>query len=232
MANSARKNSKKSPSSSADRGTEAAARTPNVRRSASVLNTNVLVLNRFYMAIRVINVRRALTLLYRQCGEVIANENGTYASYDFDSWCELSQLSSLDKQDGEEYIRAVGFELQVPRIVRLTRFDKVTQQTVRFNRRNLFMRDDYTCQYCGRIEPTHRLSLDHVVPRSHGGPTTWENIVCCCLRCNSRKGGRTPKQAKMKLNRTPAKPKVNPMMLQSVDDPRYESWKTFLPAAG
>ena len=198
--------------------------------SESLLDTNVLVLNRFYMAIRVVNVRRAFTLLYRECAEVISNENGQYISYDFESWCEMSQLASLEKQPGEDYIRAVDFELQVPRIVRLTRFDKMPMQSVRFNRKNLFARDDHKCQYCGKVEPTHKLSLDHVVPRSHGGPTTWENIVCCCLRCNGRKGGRTPKQARMKLLRTPAKPRVNPLLVKSVEDPRYECWRTFLPA--
>ena len=198
----------------------------------SVLDTNALVLNRFYMAIRVVNVRRALTLLYRECAEVIDSDGGQYVSYDFESWCELGQLTSIDKQPGEEYIQAVGFELQVPRIIRLTRFDKMPMQTVRFNRRNLFARDDHTCQYCGRTEPTHKLSLDHVIPRSHGGPTTWENIVCCCLRCNSRKGGRTPKQARMQLLSQPTKPRVSPLLVQSINDPRYESWKTFIPAAG
>ena len=200
--------------------------------SQSVLDTNVIVLNRFYMAIREVNVRRTFTLLYRGCAEVIDDENGQYISYDFDSWCELSQLTSIDKQEGEEYIQAVNFELRVPRIVRLNRFDKMPMQTVRFNRKNLFARDDHTCQYCGKSEPAHKLSLDHVVPRSHGGPTTWENIVCCCLRCNSRKGGRTPKQARMKLLSAPRKPRVNPLLVQSMEDPRYECWKTFLPAAG
>jgi 5-methylcytosine-specific restriction endonuclease McrA len=200
--------------------------------SQSVLDTNVLVLNRFYMAIRVINVRRAFTLLYRDCAEVIDNDTNQYISYDFECWCELSQLTSVDKQPGEDYIQAVGFELRVPRIVRLTRFEKMPMQAVRFNRKNLFARDEYACQYCGRNESAHKLSLDHVIPRSHGGPTTWENIVCCCLRCNSRKGGRTPKQARMTLMSRPTKPRVNPMLIQSMEDPRYECWKTFLPAAG
>lgn len=199
--------------------------------SQSALDTNVLVLNRFYMAIRVVNVRRALTLLYRDCAEVIDNENNRYISYDFECWCELSQLTSLDKQPGEDYIRAVGFELQVPRIVRLIRFDRMPVQSVRFNRKNLFARDEHRCQYCGRSEPTNQLSLDHVVPRSHGGPTTWENIVCCCLRCNSRKGGRTPKQARMTLLSRPTKPRFSPLLAQSIEDPRYECWKTFLPVA-
>jgi len=200
--------------------------------SERVLESNVLVLNRFYMAIRVVNVRRAMTLLYRECAEVIDNDNGQFISYDFDSWCELSQLAAVDKQPDEDYLQAVDFELKVPRIVRLTRFDRMPAQTVRFNRKNLFARDEHRCQYCGKNEPVHKLSLDHVVPRSHGGATTWENIVCCCLRCNSRKGGRTPAQARMKLLTKPAKPRFSPLMLLSADDPRYESWKTFLQAAG
>lgn len=196
--------------------------------SARVLDTNVLVLNRFYMAVRVVNVRRALTLLYRECAEVIDSDEGTYVSYDFNSWCELSQLAAMDKQPEEDFLKAVDFEVKVPRIVRLTRFDRMPIQSVRFNRRNLFARDEYRCQYCGKAEPTHKLSLDHVVPRSHGGATTWENIVCSCLKCNSRKGGRTPQQARMQLLTKPARPRFNPLMTQSVDDPRYQSWKTFL----
>ncbi len=200
--------------------------------STTVLETNVLVLNRFYMAVRVINVRRAFTLLYRNCAEVIENEYGQYASYDFDSWCELSQLTCLEKHEGEDYIQTANSELRVPRILRLTRFDRMPAQTLRFSRKNLFARDDHTCQYCGKSEPVHKLSLDHVIPRSYGGPTTWENIVCCCLRCNNRKGGRTPQEARMKLLTKPQKPRLNPVMVQSAEDPRYECWKTFLPVAG
>lgn len=200
--------------------------------SQGVLDTNALVLNRFYMAIRVVSVRRAMTLLYRECAEVIGHGEAQYVSYDFESWCELSKLASTEKQPGEDYIQAVGFEILAPRIVRLTRFDRMPLQTVRFNRKNLFARDEHRCQYCGKNEPLHRLSLDHVIPRSHGGPTTWENVVCCCLRCNSHKGGRTPKQARMKLLSQPAKPRFNPLLTHSIDDPRYECWKTFIQAAG
>jgi len=195
---------------------------------SSVLDSNVLVLNRFYMAIRVVNVRRAMTLLYRGCAEVIVMDQEQFVSYDFESWCELSQMTSIDKQPGEDYFQAVNFELRVPRITRLTRFDRMPSQTVRFNRKNLFARDSYQCQYCGQSQPSNKLSLDHVIPRSHGGLTTWENIVCCCLKCNGRKGGRTPQQAKMKLLSRPAKPRFNPLLSESITDPRYESWKTFI----
>ncbi len=197
-----------------------------------VLDSSVLVLNRFYMAVRVVTVRRSLTLLYRDCAEVITLENDRYASYDFPSWQEISQLTSLEKQPDEDYLQAVGFELLAPRIIRLTRFDRIPMPAVRFNRRNLFARDKHTCQYCGQEKPAGQLSLDHVVPRSHGGQTTWENIVCSCLRCNSRKGGRTPQQARMQLLSNPCKPRLNPLLSQSILDPRYESWKSFLPAVG
>jgi len=198
--------------------------------AGSVLETNVLVLNRFYMAIRVINVRRAITLLYRDCAEVILMEGGQFVSYDFESWVELSQLTSLDKQPDEDYLQAVHCELRVPRICRLTRFDRMLTHAVRFNRKNLFARDGYQCQYCGQKPPSNRLSLDHVVPRSLGGQTTWENIVCCCLKCNGRKGGRTPQQARMCLLNSPIKPRLSPLLVDSASDPKYASWKTFLGA--
>jgi 5-methylcytosine-specific restriction endonuclease McrA len=197
----------------------------------SALNSSVLVLNRFYMVIRVVNVRRAMTLLYRSCAEVISIDNGSYFNYDFETWCELSQITSLDKQYDEEYIRAVNFEIQVPRIVRLTRYDKVPRSVVRFNRKNLFARDDHRCQYCGQAKPTSQLSLDHVVPRSMGGRTSWENIVCSCTSCNSRKGGRTPEQAGMDLLKIPRRPLNSPAMVLPLDDPRYSSWRSFVSSA-
>ncbi len=194
----------------------------------AVLDSNVLILNRFYMAVRVVNVRRALTLLYRECAEVIVKEGGQFVSYDFESWIELSQLSAMDKQLGEDYLQAIHYELRVPRICRLIRFDRIVSHAVRFNRKNLLTRDAYQCQYCGQKPPVHKLSLDHVIPRSHGGQTTWENIVCCCLKCNSRKGGRTPQGANMTLLNQPTKPRLNPILADSMDDPRYESWRTFV----
>lgn len=196
--------------------------------TSDALGCSVLVLNRFYMPLRVVNVRRAIALLYRECAEVITIEEGSYANYEFNAWCEVSQLFALEKQPDEDYLKAVGFEFQVPRIVRLTRYDKIPQTTVRFNRKNVFARDDHRCQYCGHKRPVSQLSLDHVIPRSHGGNTTWENIVCSCMPCNSKKGGRTPSQAGMKLLTVPRKPRQSPAMSFPLEDPRYVCWKTFV----
>lgn len=192
------------------------------------LGSSVLVLNRHYVAVHVINARRALSLLFRDYAEVIHIEAGQYANYDFDSWRAISELRALDKQDDEDWIRAVNFEMQIPRVIRLLLFDRVPQMTLRFNRRNLFARDGHKCQYCGRSLPSHQMSLDHVMPRSRGGETTWENIVCSCVDCNTRKGGRTPHEARMKLISAPKKPKQNPLLSAKLRQPKYAMWKNFV----
>ncbi len=195
----------------------------------SALSHSVLVLNRAFMAVHVVNVRRAFGLIIRQLAEVIDIENGHYANYDFDSWLLISDLrQDEDDRELDDWVRSVNFRIQVPRVIRLLEFDRVPRQSLRFNRRNLFARDGHRCQYCGTLAPANLLSMDHVLPRSRGGQTTWENIVCCCIRCNSRKGGRTPKEARMQLLKRPSKPHFNPLMAQKLDNPKYESWRTFL----
>ena len=192
------------------------------------LASSVLVLNRFYSAVHVINVRRAFGLLYRELAEVLDVEDGQYANYDFASWIEVSELRSLEKQPHDDWVRSVTMEIQVPRVIRLLRFDRSPKTALRFNRRNLFARDGSRCQYCGSWPPAHQLSLDHVVPRSRGGETTWENVVCCCLRCNTRKGGRTPAEARMKLLQTPRKPAQSPLLAQKLNQPKYAAWRAFV----
>ncbi|MDZ4781048.1 MAG: HNH endonuclease [Planctomycetia bacterium] len=199
--------------------------------SSDALSASVLVLNRMYMAVHVINVRRAFSLLCRDLAEVIHLESGQYANYDFGSWREVSELRAHFKEPHEDWIRAVNFEIQVPRVIRLLAYDRLPKQTVRFNRRNIFARDNNRCQYCGKRFPTSELSLDHVMPRSRGGDTTWENIVCSCVACNVRKGGRTPTEAHMHLVRQPYKPKRSPLLSIKLGNPKYESWKSFLDSA-
>ena len=105
---------------------------------------------------------------------------------------------------------------------------RIPSASVKLNRRNLFARDQNRCQYCGKKFPSSELSLDHVIPRSQGGPNTWENIVCACVRCNVRKGGRTPEQAQMRLISPARKPRRSPILTIKLSDSRYASWKQFL----
>jgi len=195
------------------------------------LSASVLVLNRYYMAVHVVSARRAFCMLFRELAEVIHVEQGQYANYDFESWQLICEMRSSDKRLGEDWIQAVNFEIQVPRVVRLLHYDRIPRRTVRFNRRNLFARDEHTCQYCGTDFPPSQLSFDHVVPRSRGGKTTWENIVSCCFGCNSKKGGRTPQEARMKLIRAPKKPRHSPLLSMKLGQAKYESWRTFVQTA-
>jgi len=195
------------------------------------LAASVLVLNRLYLAVHVIGVRRAFGLLCRDVAEVIHLEGGTFANYDFQSWREISELRAEEKQPDEDWIRAVHFEIQVPRVIRLLWYDRLPKRSLRLNRQTVLARDEHRCQYCGRRMPNSQLSMDHVIPRSRGGQTTWENVVCACLACNVKKGGRTPREARMTLIRKPVRPKRSPLLLLKLSNPKYHSWKTWLDGA-
>lgn len=210
------------------RGAAVAPHTPSSSPASSALTCSVLVLNRLFMAVHVVNVRRAFGLICRELAEVIHLDDGKFATYSFQSWREMSELRADAKQPNDDWIRAVNFEIQVPRVIRLLTFDRLPKQKVHLNRRSVLARDGHICQYCGRRFPTHQLSIDHVVPRSRGGETTWENVVCACLACNVSKGGRTPHEARMKLIQAPVRPKRNPVLLMRLDNPKYESWRTWL----
>ncbi len=203
--------------------------------SSAALNASVLVLNKFYQAIRVVNVRRAFSLLCRDLAEVVhiesSGEESQWQNLDFAEWRELSQLKLEFQPDEYDWIHTVRFQIAVPRIIRLLAYEKLPRQEVKFNRRNIYARDSGRCQYCGKKMPTSELSLDHVVPRSQGGKSSWVNIVCCCVRCNVKKGGRTPEQARMKLISKPVKPRRSPVINIRLADQRYASWKQFLDLA-
>ena len=196
--------------------------------AGAALDASCLVLNKYYMAVHVVSVRRAFCLLFKELAEVITIDDGRYASFDFASWREVSQARVLFREPDDDFIRTVHFEIQVPRIIRLLTYDRLPRQRVKFNRRNLFARDGNRCQYCGKRFTTDALSLDHVVPRVRGGKATWENIVCACLRCNVRKGGRTPREAGMKLVREPVEPRTSPVVTLKLSHRKYKSWRAFL----
>ncbi|MEM7623509.1 MAG: HNH endonuclease [Planctomycetota bacterium] len=195
------------------------------------LDAKVLVLNKFYAAIRVVSAKRAFSLLVRDAAEVIHVDNGNYVPHDLGSWIEVSELARQFEPHEHDWVRTVRFEIAVPRVIRLLGFERLPDQQVKLNRRNLFARDRNRCQYCGKHFPTSELSIDHVRPRSQGGPDTWQNLVCSCVRCNARKGGRTPKQASMQLIREPVRPRRNPLISVKLRSGKYDSWKAFLDEA-
>jgi 5-methylcytosine-specific restriction endonuclease McrA len=200
-----------------------------MQSGSPALEASVLVLNKLFMAVHIISVRRAFCLLCKDLAEVVSHEDGQFATYNFHSWREVSEYRAKHfRQEDDDWVRTATSEIQVPRVIRLVSYEKLPKQTVKFNRRNIFARDNNQCQYCGRKYPTNELSLDHVIPRSQGGASTWDNIVCACVSCNVKKGGRTPKQAHLSLVRKPEKPKRSPLLNLKLTHRKYQSWKTFL----
>ncbi len=198
---------------------------------AGGLDAKVLVLNRYYSAIRVIDARRAFLLLAKEIAEVIAVEDGSYVSYPFTTWTELSEFRSRFEATQHDWVRTARISIAVPKIVRVLGYDRLPREQVKLNRRNIYARDSNRCQYCGKGFPTRELTLDHVKPRVQGGGNSWTNLVCACVKCNARKGGRTPEQAGIRLIRPAVKPKRNPAISLRLGSPKYESWKAFLDEA-
>lgn len=198
---------------------------------ASALDSHVLVVNKLWMAIRVTNARRAFSLLARDLAEVIRVDDGSFAGYDFDTWTDVATLRggfSEFAADEYEWVKTVRMHIAVPKVIRLLGYDRLPRQQVKLNRRNIYARDHNTCQYCGKHHSSSELSLDHVVPRSQGGLSTWQNLVCCCVKCNAKKGGQTPEQAHMKLVRKPVQPARNPVISMRLGHDKYASWRAFL----
>ena len=197
----------------------------------SGLDARVLVLNRLYAAIRVVDARRAFSLLAREVAEVIAIEDGSYRNYDFATWSDIAELQREFEPEQHDWVKTTRFTIAVPKIIRVLDYDRRPRRSIKLNRRNIYARDLNRCQYCGRSFSTKELTLDHVNPRVQGGDNTWENLVCACVKCNARKGGRTPGQAGMRLIRKPVKPRRNPAITVRLGSGKYDSWKAFLDEA-
>ncbi|MBN2466975.1 MAG: HNH endonuclease [Deltaproteobacteria bacterium] len=184
-----------------------------------MMNSHVLVLNQSYLPIHVTSVRRAFCLLYRGIAKAVDEQLKTF---DFESWSALACIQR------EETIGLVDRAIRIPRVILLATYDRLPRGHIRFNRLNIYLRDNGTCQYCGRKYPKSELSLDHVIPRTYGGKSTWDNIVCACCTCNRKKGGRTPHESKMRLLKKPKKPNWSPFYKISLQDLRRKEWKPFL----
>jgi len=163
----------------------------------------VLLLNITYEPLKIINWKKAITLLM------------------------LGKVEVLEEYGRD--IHSVSFTIKLPAVVRLLMLVKRPINQVRFSRQNIYARDKYKCQYCGQKLPVEDLSYDHVVPKSRGGKTLWNNIVTSCIVCNRKKGGRTPREANMRLIRKPSKPKWLPALRITIGFKEVPtSWQDYL----
>jgi 5-methylcytosine-specific restriction endonuclease McrA len=188
---------------------------------SKVLQRPALVLNRNWQPVNVATVARALVLLWNESARVVDP-----ADYQLYTWADWSRLAP---RADEPVIRTIRQRLRVPEVIALTGYDRLSTAAVTFSRRNIFKRDHFTCQYCGVQPGPEELTIDHVLPRSKGGTSTWENCVLACLDCNKRKDDRTPEKAGMKLRKPPVRPVWKP--LYAAHRERIESWAKFVSEA-
>lgn len=202
----------------------------------SKLNSSTLVLNRSWSAVQICTVKRAVSLLYQGHARVVAED---FQAYDFEHWSQVSQ--QMVEVEPQEFICSPSVKIKIPRVIVLQFYDKLPKREVSFSRKNIFERDNYTCQYCTKRPKDKQsaikwveenvLNLDHVVPRSRGGRTTWTNIVSACYKCNTKKGDRLIKELGWRLLKKPKQPEWCPTVNIGLRVKPHKQWENFLDLA-
>jgi hypothetical protein len=187
----------------------------------------VLVLNRNWQAVNIIGVRRAFGLLWQDHARVINTFAEDFVPMRAEEWVAFSMRPG-DPPRGAEYFRTIRLHIILPKILLLNDFDRLPMSEVKFNRQSIFERDNFTCQYTGRVCRPKDLTLDHVIPRDRGGRTTWENIVTCAREINVRKANRLPHEAGLRLLRKPERPRWRPFVAIAAGSRIDGSWAHFL----
>ncbi|AIH03762.1 MULTISPECIES: HNH endonuclease [Thermodesulfobacterium] len=192
----------------------------------SLLNEKVLVLNKYYQAIQITTVQKAICHLVKGTAKVITSD---WTTHTFEEWIKVSKFY----ENGAQLIKSPSISILIPEAIYLPFYERLPKTEVIFSRQNLFLRDGFTCQYCGKFlkNPKDR-TIDHIIPKSRGGKTVWTNVVLCCKKCNLKKGNKTPEEAGLKLLKTPKPPKWQSLILEEFPKHKKEVWKVFLDFAG
>ena len=190
--------------------------------AVKALDRAVLVLNRRWDPIQTTSVKDAIGLVAKGSATVI--DPATFERHDLLSWGEVSKAM---KTVGDGLIRSQYLAIVPPEVVVLTAYEGRGERSVVFSRKNIFKRDRYTCQYCGKQPGPEELTIDHVMPRSRGGTSTWENCLLACVACNKKKADKTPAEAGMPMRKDPKKPSWKSLS-QVHPRARRESWEQFL----
>lgn len=183
------------------------------------LTKPVLVLNKLWTPIRVITVKRAFKLVFSERASIVLPDD--YSVYNWEEWSKIAVPAT------EDGIQTTRNRIKIPEVIVLLRYDKIHQKGVRLTKKNIFLRDKYICQYTGKQMKGSEADIDHVVPKSKGGKSTWDNLVVCSKEINRLKRDRTPEEAGLTLIKQPAKPSYEKLMVDpKMDIP--ESWRKFI----
>jgi len=195
--------------------------------STTGLNSKVLVVNQSWRPINIKLAWEAVNDVLNDQADIV-DEN--WALYSFEEWIETwSDAAAIAKLQDDQIIYATRFKFRAPEIIRLKEFDNMPPSKPKCTRAGIFTRDNYTCQYCGKVFKAKELNIDHVHPKSRGGKGTWENLVLSCISCNSKKMDRTPSEAGMKLLKEPRAPHWTALKGKLINKKRMpKSWEGIL----
>ena len=188
----------------------------------AVIHKRVLVLNKSWMAINTSTVRHAASLMFAgQAKGVLISDNKIQAL----NWDEWININITEEEEG---IKTVTQKIKLPSIVVMTFCDKIPKQIIKFTQNNLWERDNFTCQYTGKTVTKQTGNIDHIIPKSLGGKTCWENCVIASKDINAQKSDKTPEQAGLKLIKKPARPRIMPVSFFIKNKENNLDWNWFL----
>jgi hypothetical protein len=186
------------------------------------IDSGVLILNKCWIPINTTTVRHSFSLMYSEQAKGLFIENDKFFSLEWNEWL------SLKVSDEDRLIRTINGPIKIPNIIVLNNNDKIPRQTIKFTQKSLWERDNFTCQYTGKKLTKLTGNIDHVIPKSLGGKTCWENCVVAHKDINSKKANKTPEQAGLKLIKKPTSPKIMPVSFYIRNKEKIKDWNMFL----
>lgn len=186
-----------------------------------VLDEPVLALNNKWHYASLFTVRVAIVNVMRDMASCLYVEGDAYTTHTYESWIDLAHQNA-------RWIKSGSRDIPAPEVIVLKAYGSTPPKKIALNKINLARRDEHTCQYCGKGIGLQQVTIDHVMPRSRGGPLTWENCVAACATCNSRKADKTPKEARMPLRKQPHAPTFNSDLVRIPHGTIRPAWLPFL----
>ena len=192
-----------------------------------IMHDYVLVLNKGWSTVAVTRVKDVLVKLFNDAA-IIVEENNC-ETYNWEQWIDNYSYDINDtSRDGQfDFILSSRLKIRVPKVIALTNYNKLPKRKIRLTRKNLLLRDKYTCQYTGKKLTSDQATIDHVFPSSRGGKNSWDNVVISSEEANAKKGDRTPQEANMSLLKKPSQPMWSPVFAVT-DHRRLKCWEKFL----
>lgn len=189
---------------------------------SSIIKHSVLILNKYWIPINTTTPKHSFALMFSDNAKAILIEEDKVVPLDWNDWVNVNP-SEKDRK-----IKTVRGYIKIPSIIVLNYYDKIPRQTIKFTQKNLWERDNFTCQYTGKKVNKTNGNIDHIIPKAQGGKTSWENCVIAHKEINAIKADRTPEQAGLKLLKKPSTPKLMPVSFYIRNKEEIEDWNLFL----